>query len=292
MPRTLPPRPDLAQLKVQARELQRAYNAGVRSAVQRFSAHLPQIVRRQTGQGGQPQVLLTQAQTVLAREYGFASWLLLRAHVQRVRAELQVAVTQARSTPSTSYRQRVALMAERIAQAAERRDLGALFDALRIGARDGDEARALLVEQGRFAAVVDTLLTGASHQSPRVRFFTAQAMDHWADERCANPLRTLLHDPVPRVRWAALHSLGCEACKLAPLAAGDDLTGTLIALASTDPSVKVRRVAAWELGQLCPNPQAVAALEALCLDERDPVVLRNARIGLGRLPKTTGQVGE
>ncbi len=41
MPRPLPPRPDLEQLKAQARELQRAYNAGVRSAVQRFSQHLP-----------------------------------------------------------------------------------------------------------------------------------------------------------------------------------------------------------------------------------------------------------
>jgi hypothetical protein len=289
MPRTLPPRPDLEQLKAQARELQRAYNAGERSAVQRFSQHLPGAASRQIAVRGQ--ALLTQAQTVLAREYGFASWPLLRAYVQRVRAELRV-MPQLVPTPSTSRRQRVALMAERIAEATERRDLQELFDALRIGARDGDEARALLVEQGRFTAVVDALLAGTSHQSPRVRFLTAQAMDHWADERCATPLRTLLQDPVPRVRWAALHSLGCEACKLAPLAAEDELTGTLITLARTDPSVKVRRVAAWELGQRCTSLQAVAALEALCLEERDPVVLRNARIGLVRLPKAAGQAGE
>lgn len=125
-----------------------------------------------------------------------------------------------------------------------------------------------------------------------MRFLFAQAMDHWADERCAAPLHTLLQDPIPRVRWAALHSLGCESCKLAPRNTGDDLTGTLIALARTDPSVKVRRVAAWELGQHCPDPQAVAALEQLCLEAHDPVVLRNARIGLGRLRKATGQAGE
>lgn len=180
------------------------------------------------------------------------------------------------------------LLAERIAQAAEQRDLAALFVALQIGRRDGDNARALLVKQGRFAAVVATLLPGASHHSPRVRFLTAQAMDHWADERCAAPLLALLHDRIPRVRWAALHSLQCDSCKLTPLAAAAELTETLIALARTDPSVKVRRVAAWELGQVCPNPQAVAALEQLCHEERDPVVLRNARIGLGRLRKLTG----
>jgi hypothetical protein len=292
MSRTLPPRPDLEQLKAQARELQRAYNAGAQTAVQQFSLHLPGVVSRQATLHGHPQALLAQAQTVLAREYGFASWPLLRAHVQSIRAQQPLAAPQTTSTPSTSRQQRVALMAERIAQASERCDLQALFEALRIGARDGDEARVLLVEQGRFTAVVDTLLAGALHQIPRVRFLTAQAMDHWADERCAAPLHRLLQDPVPRVRWAALHSLGCEACKLAPLAAGADLTNALIALAQTDPSVKVRRVAAWELGQRCPDPQAVAALEQLCLEAHDLVVLRNARIGLSRLRRATGQAGE
>lgn len=289
--RTLPHRPDLDQLKSQARELQRAYNAGEGSAVQRFSQHLPGGPGRRAALRGLPQALLAQAQTVIAREYGFASWPQLRAHVQRLRAEARAEALQTTSTPRTSRRQRVTLMAEAIAQAAERRDLEALFAALRIGRRDGDDARALLVQQGRFSAVVDVLLTGASHQSPRVRFLAAQAMDHWADERCAAPLQALLLDPTPRVRWAALHSLGCEACKLAPLAATPDLTDTLIALARTDPSVKVRRVAAWELGQRCPNPQAVTALKRLCLEERDPTVLRNARIGLSRLGKT-GDVEE
>jgi hypothetical protein len=283
MPRTLPPRPDLAQLKAQARELQRAFNAGEPSAQQRFAQQLPTAMRRQAAPGGRPQVLLAQAQTVLAREYGFASWPLLRAHVQRVRAEALEAMPQATPTPSSGRRQHAALLAERIAEATERRDLAALFMALQIGRRDGDEARALLVEQGRFAPVVATLLSGATSPSPRVRFLVAQALDHWADERCAAPLRALLHDPVPRVRWAALHSLQCDGCKLAPLASDPDLTDTLAALARSDPSVKVRRVAAWELGQRCPDPRAIAALEALCLEERDAVVLRNARRGLSRL---------
>ena len=47
MPRLLPPRPDLEQLKTQARELQRAYNLGERTAQQRFAQYLPSAVSRQ-----------------------------------------------------------------------------------------------------------------------------------------------------------------------------------------------------------------------------------------------------
>jgi hypothetical protein len=282
VPQTLPQRPDLEQLTSLARELQRAYNAGEYAARQRFAQHLPAAIRRQQLVSGRPQALLTQAQTVLAREYGFASWPLLRQHVLRVRAEIQADMRQVVSTSPTGRQQRIALRAERLAGAAEQGDLEAVCVALRIGGRDGDAVRALLVEQGRFATVIDALLTGVAHPSARVRFLTAQAMDHWADERCAAPLSGMLYDPVPRVRWAALHSLQCAACKLAPLSTTPDLTDTVVTLALTDPSIKVRRVAAWELGQLCPDPRAVAALEQLCAQETDLTVLRNARLGLSR----------
>lgn len=77
----------------------------------------------------------------------------------------------------------------------------------------------------------------------------------------------LLHDPTSRVRWAALHALQCVACKLVPIAVAVDLVGAIAALALTDPSVKVRRVAAWELAQQCPDPQARTALEQVCVHE-------------------------
>jgi hypothetical protein len=179
-------------------------------------------------------------------------------------------------------------MAERLVRAAEQGDLEAVFVALQIGRRDGDDVRALLIKQGRFSAVIDVLLTGMTHQSARARFLTAQAMDHWADERCRAPLSIMLHDPVPRVRWAALHSLQCETCKLAPLSTESELTDTVVALALTDPSIKVRRVAIWELGQLCPDPRAVAALEQLCVQETDLTIRRNARESLKRVRKAKG----
>ncbi len=107
-------------------------------------------------------------------------------------------------------------------------------------------------------------------------------MDHFADSRCAGPLRRLLHDPVPRVRWAALHSLTCEACKLEPLPATDDLVASLIDLAQHDPRIKVRRVATYELGNACRDERARAALAAILAQEPDRTIRRHAQTALNR----------
>jgi HEAT repeat protein len=115
-----------------------------------------------------------------------------------------------------------------------------------------------------------------------MRFLSAQAMDHFADQRCAEPLRLLLRDPVPRVRWAALHSLSCEECKLAPIATNDDLVELVIELALHDPSIRVRCVATYTLGSGCYDPRAVAALEQLVAHAADAVILRGARWALAQ----------
>jgi hypothetical protein len=276
MPRQLPLRPSLEQLRRQARDLLRALRAGDGEAGRLLAQHLPQA--------GAQQMILAQALLVIAREHGFASWPQLKAHVEALaagRRELARERRQQRLLRSQAEALRIAALAAPLARAAEGQDLQALFAALAIGAGDGERVRALLVERGLFSAVVDTLLLGVEHPRPRVRFLTAQAMDHWADERCAAPLRAMLHDPVPRVRWAALHSLQCEACKLAPLPSAD-LTTDLIRLALHDPSVKVRRVAAYELGQACADQRGRDALAQLAQDA-DATVGRNARRALERL---------
>jgi uncharacterized protein len=63
----LPPRPDLDQLRHQARDLLRAARAGDPAAVARFSGRLQ----------------LADAQLAVAREYGFASWARLKVEVER-----------------------------------------------------------------------------------------------------------------------------------------------------------------------------------------------------------------
>ena len=71
--RTLPARPDLGQQKKLAKELLRSFRDGDEEARARVRSELPD----------KPQISLTDAQFVLAREYGFASWRELNEHIDR-----------------------------------------------------------------------------------------------------------------------------------------------------------------------------------------------------------------
>jgi ankyrin repeat protein len=81
--RSLPPRPDLDQLKRQAKELHRDHGAGKLAAAARIAANHP----RRKGQSLQAildkPLALTGAQLVLAREYGFPNWAQLKDRVER-----------------------------------------------------------------------------------------------------------------------------------------------------------------------------------------------------------------
>jgi hypothetical protein len=80
--RTLPARPSLAQLRIQVDELRRDHRAGRASAAARIAAHHPTL------KGLPPRDILARplkvadAQQVIAREYGFASWAALKHHVE------------------------------------------------------------------------------------------------------------------------------------------------------------------------------------------------------------------
>jgi len=71
--RELPDRPDLDQLRRQARELQRAAADGEENALRRLGA----VATRPT---------LAAAQLALAREHGYRSWARLKAEIERRRA--------------------------------------------------------------------------------------------------------------------------------------------------------------------------------------------------------------
>jgi len=80
--RTLPARPNLSQLKIQASELRRSHREGKPAAAARIVAHHP----RMKGQALQAvldrPLALADAQRVLAREYGFDNWARLKHHVE------------------------------------------------------------------------------------------------------------------------------------------------------------------------------------------------------------------
>jgi ankyrin repeat protein len=93
----LPPTPDINQYKKQAKELARACRAGEPEALERMKRHHPRFASQQVSEGqpthsqtarmdgAQGDVKLADAQLVLAREHGFASWPKFVAEVERRR---------------------------------------------------------------------------------------------------------------------------------------------------------------------------------------------------------------
>jgi hypothetical protein len=77
----LPDRADLDHLKKQAKELIRLYRTGDPAAVARFRRALPAAANRAPGEIASPDLRLHDAQSCVAREYGFASWADLKAYV-------------------------------------------------------------------------------------------------------------------------------------------------------------------------------------------------------------------
>jgi len=75
----LPARPSLEQLRKQAKDLVRAYRAGDADAAARVRAIIPR-----PGEPANADLILADAQFVLAREHGFQSWRALADHVESV----------------------------------------------------------------------------------------------------------------------------------------------------------------------------------------------------------------
>lgn len=82
----LPDRPHPDHLKEQAKDLLAAYRRGDPDAVARFRNNLPAAAARDNGTISNPVLRLRDAQSCLAREYGFASWTDMNAFVTARRA--------------------------------------------------------------------------------------------------------------------------------------------------------------------------------------------------------------
>jgi hypothetical protein len=230
MTHSLPPSPNLEQLKKQARALLRAFRVADQQAIDRVARVLPSTTP----------FSLTRAQFVLAREYGFASWPKLREYLaelpQRTPALPSPAMLSPASAGSAAPRDKHAhlkLMAEHLRQKPHVLDLteqllilahqgtteeliGTLW---RMPARLILAVRANILATGHYATLADGLIAALDHPRARIRQGAAQALDLLADERCVPALRRALNDPVARVRRTALHALTCDDCKIAPLRA-------------------------------------------------------------------------
>jgi Lon protease-like protein len=85
-PRPLPHRPHLDHLKAQAKELLESHQRRDPAALERLRAALPACENASDEAIAERPLALHDAQSAIAREYGFASWAALRAHVISVQA--------------------------------------------------------------------------------------------------------------------------------------------------------------------------------------------------------------
>ena len=87
MSESLPARPSLEQLKKLAKDLVRQHAEKQPDALALIGRHLPPLAGKSAVEIGAYPFALHDAQSVLARQYGFASWNELRTHVESPPAE-------------------------------------------------------------------------------------------------------------------------------------------------------------------------------------------------------------
>lgn len=83
----LPASPDISHLKKQAKHLLRDAHAADEAALQRFIEHLPAVRNESLASLADRELKLHDAQSVIAREYGFKSWQELRRYVEWKRTD-------------------------------------------------------------------------------------------------------------------------------------------------------------------------------------------------------------
>jgi hypothetical protein len=238
--------------------LQRACLAGDADAARRLAAVFPDADPRE--------LALTLAQTIVSRDYGFASWPALRAEVEARRAP----------TPKSAAVLDAETLAERWFELAESGNLRALVRALAIGKRRKEAARAVMqASPSRYVAFQLALVGGLASPRDRIRFECAAELDQFGDASTREPLARLMEDGVPRVRWMAMHALSCHACgeNAGPLEG--PIRERIVAAALGDPSVHVRRHAAVALA-LAHETSAAPVLSQMLERETD----RRLRVGV------------
>ena len=270
MSRSLPPRPDLERLRREARALQRACLAGETQALVRLDLAFATVSGRE--------LPLTRAQFVIAREYGFASWPALAHEVRRRRAPAAKSADELDAEA----------LAERWFALAQADDLRALARALAVGKRRKQRARAAMqAAPARYAGFQTALLAGLQSRRARTRFECAGALDTFGDAAARPALTRLIDDPVPRVRWMAMHALSCHACGETGGALEPYVRARIVAAAFADPSPQVRRHAAVALA-LAAERGAAPVLREMLERETDAKLLRGgawAYAELTRAPK-------
>ena len=236
MPLKLPSRADTSRLRALAKILVADLRKADEGSLRRVRQWFPEVTPHAA--------TLSQAQTALAREYGFSSWTSMITEVER-RAEKR----KERIARKERELGDTAALAEFWFSLAEAGDLDRLWQSFGVAASRIESARELMLKSperhDRFLVV---LVDGLSHAKPRARFEFAHLLDTFGDARCIEPLKKLMDDAVPRVRWMAMHALTCHACNPETCPHDPALVARIAHHARADESMAVRRHATIALG--------------------------------------------
>jgi hypothetical protein len=228
----------LESLRERAKSLLRGIHARTPDAVERLYRFHPDW-QRFYKQKLASVVKLADAQLVVARELGFASWPRLKAELDR---GADVSEPPRSGNP---YREIV----ERVARCSNMEIVrcGNILTSL--------PGRRPLENRGKPLpwAKLEALIGGLEHPSPKVRRFCLELLDKHPDPRAVPPVLACLEDEVPRVRWHAVHALGCDFCKVGTSFLDDEVQERLREVAESDPSEKVRKEARMHLERATPE---------------------------------------
>ena len=270
MPLHLPSRPNLARLKREAKALLAAIRSGDEQPLMRlrtlFSTVTPQTAK------------LSEVQTLLARAYGFASWTVLGDVIEKRGSQIKAKAARLAARAADA-----ADLAARWFTLAEAGDLDTLWRVMGVGKTRSEVAqKTMRGDRPRYDRFVSTVIEGLGYPNSRARFEYAHVLDSFGDERCVAPLRALMNDPVPRVRWMAMHAITCHACGGATCPDDPELIAEILHHLHNDESIKVRRHAAIALGE-AGRIDAKATLEAVVAEAADPGLVRFALYALREL---------
>lgn len=93
------------------------------------------------------------------------------------------------------------------------------------------------------------LIWGLKHSSPVVRRCVLEILDNQPDDSAVPYIAEALDDPVPRVRWHAVHALTCEVCKDGHSNLTPEVYKRIEQIAHNDPSPRVRSAAEHALNR-------------------------------------------
>jgi HEAT repeat protein len=160
--------------------------------------------------------------------------------------------------------------------------------ALADGARDPEARSAAAMALGRIGDLAALPALGKALAAPegRVRAAALESMRGlrgFQDPSLAVPL---LSDADEEVRVQAIYTIGATRSTALASAAGMEAVHGLVALVGNDPSARIRKKAAWALGEIgAPASLAGAALSRAAAQDADPLVRSLAAASQGKLTR-------